>query len=70
MALARVTLRLGPQLDGARAAVAAVGAAALGAAPHVLHHAGPLAGAALFAGAAGRCQTRSACAATLVPTLR
>ena len=37
-----------------RAAVAAVGAAVLGAAPHVLHHVGPLAGAALLAGATGK----------------
>ena len=38
----------------ARAAAATAGAAVLGAAPHVLHHAGPLAGAALFAGIGGR----------------
>lgn len=37
-----------------RAAFAGVGAALLGAAPHVLHHVGPLAGAALLAGATGR----------------
>jgi hypothetical protein len=36
-----------------RAALAAVGGLVLGAAPHVLHHAGPLAGAALLAGATG-----------------
>ncbi len=36
-----------------RVAVASAGAALLGAAPHVLHHAGPLAGAALFAGLGG-----------------
>jgi hypothetical protein len=36
-----------------RGAVAALGAGALGAAPHVLHHIGPLAGAALLAGATG-----------------
>ena len=35
------------------AGIAAVAAAALGAAPHVLHHAGPLAGAALLGGVAG-----------------
>ena len=34
-------------------ALSSLGAVVLGAAPHVLHHAGPLAGAALFAGAAG-----------------
>ena len=31
-----------------------MGAAVLGAAPHVLHHAGPLAGAALLAGVSGK----------------
>jgi hypothetical protein len=41
-------------LDRVRATLAAVGAAVLGAAPHVLHHAGPLAGAALLAGVGGR----------------
>jgi hypothetical protein len=41
-------------LDRIRAAVAAFGAAVLGAAPHVLHHVGPLAGAALLAGATGK----------------
>ena len=42
------------RLDRVRATLAAVGAALLGAAPHVLHHAGPLAGAALLAGVNGR----------------
>jgi hypothetical protein len=41
-------------LDRVRATLAAVGAAVLGAAPHVLHHAGPLAGAALLAGVGGK----------------
>lgn len=36
-----------------RAALASAAAGALGAAPHVLHHAGPLAGAALVGGALG-----------------
>ena len=36
-----------------RAAVVAVGATLLGVAPHVLHHAGPLAGAALLGGVSG-----------------
>lgn len=36
-----------------RVALAAVAAAVLGVAPHVLHHVGPLAGAALFAGIGG-----------------
>ena len=40
-------------LRRAGAVAASVGAALLGAAPHVLHHVGPLAGAALLAGAAG-----------------
>jgi len=42
------------RLERMRAAVAAVGAAVLGAAPHVLHHVGPLAGAAVLAGASGK----------------
>jgi peptidoglycan/LPS O-acetylase OafA/YrhL len=37
-----------------RTTARAVAVAVLGAAPHVLHHAGPLAGAALLAGATGR----------------
>ena len=37
-----------------RTTLAALGAAVLGAAPHVLHHAGPLAGAALLAGISGK----------------
>jgi hypothetical protein len=41
-------------LGRVRAAVAAAGAAVLGAAPHVFHHAGPLAGAAVLAGATGK----------------
>jgi hypothetical protein len=36
-----------------RLVAGAVAAAVLGVAPHVLHHVGPLAGAAIFAGAAG-----------------
>lgn len=40
-------------LKRTRVAASAVGAAILGVAPHVLHHAGPLAGAALFAGIGG-----------------
>lgn len=39
--------------ERARLAISAAGAAALGLAPHLLHHAGPLAGAALFAGVGG-----------------
>ena len=37
----------------ASVALSSFGAAVLGVAPHVLHHAGPLAGAALFAGVGG-----------------
>ena len=37
----------------ARIALSAAGAALFGLAPHILHHAGPLAGAALFAGVGG-----------------
>ena len=40
-------------LQRARVAAGALAAAVLGLAPHVLHHVGPLAGAALFAGATG-----------------
>jgi hypothetical protein len=36
-----------------RVLAGSVAAAVLGAAPHILHHVGPLAGAAIFAGAAG-----------------
>ena len=39
--------------ERARLAALAAGAALLGLAPHLLHHAGPLAGAALFAGVGG-----------------
>lgn len=40
-------------LARARLGLSGIVAGALGVAPHVLHHAGPLAGAALFAGAGG-----------------
>jgi peptidoglycan/LPS O-acetylase OafA/YrhL len=53
LASAQATSRRG-RPGRVRAAVVGVGAAALGAAPHVLHHVGPLAGAALLAGATGR----------------
>lgn len=39
--------------ERARLAISTAGAALLGLAPHLLHHAGPLAGAALFAGVGG-----------------
>ena len=56
-ASARAPARAAPNPRGAsrvRAAIAGLGAAVLGAAPHVLHHLGPLAGAAVLAGATGR----------------
>jgi hypothetical protein len=53
-----------------RAAVAAGGAAVLGAAPHVLHHVGPLAGAALLAGATGKLLFGAVGFALAVPILR
>ena len=53
LASAQATTR-GGRPGRVRAAVAGVGAAVLGAAPHVLHHVGPLAGAALLAGATGK----------------
>lgn len=40
-------------LTRVRVAACAAGAVVLGTLPHALHHAGPLAGAALFAGAGG-----------------
>ena len=45
--------RSGGYVQRLRLALAGLGAAILGAAPHVLHHVGPLAGATLLAGAAG-----------------
>jgi hypothetical protein len=57
-------------VDRVRAAVAAVGAAVLGAAPHVLHHVGPLAGAALLAGATGKLLFGAVGFALAVPMLR
>ncbi len=53
-----------------RAALATVGAAVLGAAPHVLHHAGPLAGAALLAGAGGKLLFGAIGFVAAVPMLR
>ena len=49
----RSTARHGGPPGQLRVAAGSVGAAVLGVAPHVLHHAGPLAGAALVAGAGG-----------------
>jgi hypothetical protein len=53
-----------------RSVVAAAVAAVLGAAPHVLHHAGPLAGAALLAGVTGKLLFALAGFALAVPMLR
>jgi len=53
-----------------RAALATAGAVALGAAPHVLHHAGPLAGAALLAGATGKLLFGAVGLVAAVPMLR
>jgi hypothetical protein len=49
-----VALRSAPQRRlTAPVGVAGIGAGVLGAAPHVLHHVGPLAGAAVLAGTTG-----------------
>jgi hypothetical protein len=50
-------------------AAGAAGAAVLGVAPHVLHHVGPLAGAALFAGAGGTALFGAIGFVLAVPTL-
>jgi len=60
----------GDLLDRLRASVAAAGAAVLGAAPHVLHHVGPRAGAALLAGATGRLLFGAAGFLLAIPMLR
>ena len=57
-------------LERVRATMAGVGAAALGAAPHVLHHVGPLAGTALLAGATGKLLFGAAGLALAIPMLR
>ena len=53
-----------------RGALATAGAAVLGAAPHVLHHVGPLAGAALLAGATGKLVFGALGFALAIPMLR
>jgi hypothetical protein len=53
-----------------RPGLAAVGAVVLGAAPHVLDHAGPLAGAALLAGATGKVLFGAIGLVAAVPMLR
>jgi hypothetical protein len=47
-----------------------VAAAVLGAAPHVLHHIGPLAGAAVFAGVGGTLLFGAVGFVLVIPTLR
>lgn len=53
-----------------RIALAGIGAAVVGVAPHVLHHAGPLAGAALLGGAGGRTLFGLLGFAAAIPMLR
>lgn len=57
-------------LGRVRNVLAAAGAAIFGAAPHVLHHVGPLAGAAWLAGATGRVAFGLAGFIAVVPMLR
>jgi hypothetical protein len=57
-------------LERVRAGVAAASTGTLGAAPHVLHHAGPLAGTALLAGATGKLLFSVLGLALAVPMLR
>ena len=56
--------------DRVRGAIAGVGAALLGAAPHLLHHAGPFAGAALLAGATGKMLFGALGLVLAIPVLR
>lgn len=58
------------RFDQIRAALAAIGATILGAAPHVLHHAGPVAGAAVLAGTTGRLLFGAVGFLLLIPLLR
>ena len=57
-------------VDRIRAAVSALGAGVMGVAPHVLHHVGPLAGAALLAGATGKLLFGALGFALVIPMLR
>ena len=57
-------------LEKTRIAVGGALAAVLGAAPHVLHHVGPLAGAALLAGATGQLLFGLLAFALAIPMLR
>ena len=58
------------RLQRMRASAAAGGAAVLGATPHVLHHVGPLAGAALLAGASGKVLFGALALVLAIPMLR
>ena len=60
-----------PRLWGrVRAGLLAIWAGATGAAPHVLHHVGPLAGTAIVAGAGGRIVFGAAGFVATIPMLR
>ncbi len=54
---------------GARSVLAAGWGAATGVAPHILHHVGPLAGAALLAGAGGQIAFLAVGLVATIPTL-
>jgi hypothetical protein len=56
--------------DRVRAGLLALWAAVTGAAPHVLHHVGPLAGTAIVAGAGGRIVFGAAGFVATIPMLR
>lgn len=59
-----------PERGGVRHLLTAAWGAITGVAPHVLHHVGPLAGAAVLAGAGGRLVFFVLGLAVTVPTLR
>jgi hypothetical protein len=59
-----------PRHDRVRATLTAFGVAVLGAAPHLLHHAGPLAGAALLAGVTGKLLFGAVGFLLVIPMLR
>jgi hypothetical protein len=60
----------GPAASRVRVAAGGAAAAVLGAAPHVLHHVGPLAGAAVFAGVGGTLLFGAVGFVLVIPTLR
>lgn len=63
-------IRSGSVAARVRGGLLAVWAAITGAAPHVLHHVGPLAGSALVAGAGGRAAFGAVGFVATIPTLR